>query len=255
MSEDLFSLDGKVALVTGASRGLGLAMARSLGRAGAHVVLNGRHAETLGQRVGELEAAGLSASQAAFDVVDEAAAKAAIEGIVQRHGRLDVLLNNAGMVHLGTAAELDTEDWRRVIETNLTSCLVLAREAARPMIAQGWGRIIMTASIMSFLARPRIAAYVASKSALAGLTRALAVELGPQGVNCNAIAPGYFLTDMTRELSNDPEFDALIRQRVPLGRWAEPRELEGAALFLASDASSFVNGHVLTVDGGLTASL
>ena len=175
--------------------------------------------------------------------------------MVRRRGSLDILLNNAGIVHRDPVSELDTEHWRRVIETNLTSCFVLAREAARPMIARGWGRIVITASIMSFLARPGIAAYVSSKAALAGLTRVLAVELGPKGVTCNAIAPGYFVTDLTSGLVNDPEFDAFVRRRVPLGRWAEPRELGGVAVFLASDAASFVNGHVLTVDGGLTASL
>ena len=252
---DLFSLAGKVALVTGASRGLGLAMARAMAAAGAHVVLNGRNAETLEDRVRELSAEGYAASAAAFDVADEAAATAAIQGVVQRHGRLDVLLNNAGTAQPIAFEELGTEDWRRLIDTNLTSCFVLAREAAGPMIAQGSGRIIMTASVMSVLARPGIASYVATKTGLAGLTRALAVELGPKGVTCNAIAPGYFRTDLTSRLVADPEFDSLVRRRTPLGRWGEPRELGGVVVFLASDAGSFVNGHVLVVDGGLTVAL
>ena len=252
---DVFSLDGKVALITGASRGLGLAMARAMGRAGAHVVLNGRHAETLADRVRELSDEGLAASAAPFDVADEGAAETAIDNILQRHERLDVLVNNAGIVHRDAVEDLGTEDWRRVIDTNLTACFVLARQAAGPMIAQGSGRIIMTASIMSFMARPGIASYITTKSALAGLTRALAVELGPKGVTCNAIAPGYFLTDLTAGLAADPEFDALVRRRTPLGRWGSADELAGVAVFLAAEASSYVNGHVLTVDGGLSASL
>ncbi len=252
---ELFSLEGRVALVTGASRGLGLAMARALAQAGAHVVLNGRRAETLSEAARSLSEEGLAASTAPFDVTDEAAVRAAVDDIVERHGRLDVLVGNAGINYREALADYATEEWRRVIDTNLTASFVVAREAARPMVAQGRGRIVFTASIMSFVARPGIAAYVASKSALAGLTHALGVELGPSGVTCNAIAPGYFLTDFTTALKDNAEFDAMVRQRTPLGRWGEPEELAGAVVFLASDAAAYVNGHVLTVDGGMTAAL
>jgi gluconate 5-dehydrogenase len=252
---ELFSLRGRVALVTGASRGLGLAMARALAQAGAHVVLNGRRPETLEAAAKALSDAGLEASTAPFDVADEAAAKAAIEGIVEGHGRLDVLVGNAGINYREALADYATEEWRRVIDTNLTGSFVIAREAARPMVERGWGRIVFTASIMSFVARPGIAAYVASKTALAGLTHALAVELGPSGVTCNAIAPGYFVTEFTSALKDNAEFDAMVRQRTPLGRWGKPEELAGAVVFLASDAGAYVNGHLLTVDGGLSVAL
>lgn len=253
--QDMFSLEGRIALITGASRGLGLAMARALAGAGAHAVLNGRHGGSLDRCVAGLAADGLAASAAPFDVTDEDAVKAAIEGIVERHGRLDILIDNAGINHREELSAHTTEDWRRVLDVNLTASFVVAREAARPMVAQGWGRIVFTASIMSQLARPGIPAYVASKSALAGLARALAVELGPAGVTCNAIAPGYFLTEFTAALSDDPEFDAMVRQRTPVGRWGNAEELGGAAVFLASDAAAYVNGHVLTVDGGMSAAL
>ncbi len=252
---DLFSLEGKVALVTGASRGLGLAMARALARAGAHVALNGRYAETLDERVRELGDEGLAVSAAPFDVTDETAATAAVADIARRQGRLDILVCNAGIVHKEAVEALASEAWRRVIDTNLTSCFVLAREAARPMAEQGWGRIVMTSSILSRLARPGIAPYVVSKTALAGLTRALAVELGPKGITSNAIAPGYFVTEFTTALHADPEFEAMMRGRTPLGRWGEPDELAGAVVFLASEAGGYVNGHLLTVDGGLSVAL
>lgn len=251
----MFSLEGRVALITGASRGLGLAMARALAGAGAHAVLNGRHGESLDRRVAELAADGLAASAAPFDVTDEDAVKDAIAGIVERHGRLDILIDNAGINHREKLADHTTEDWRRVLDVNLTASFVIAREAARPMVAQGWGRIVFTASALAHVARPGIPAYVASKSGLTGLTRALAVELGPAGVTCNAIAPGYFLTEFTAPLSDNSEFDAMVRQRTPVGRWGNAEELGGAAVFLASDAAAYVNGHVLTVDGGMSAAL
>jgi gluconate 5-dehydrogenase len=253
--QDMFSLDGKVALVTGSSRGLGLAMARALARAGAHVALNGRHGETLERCVAELAAEGLAASAAPFDVVDESQVQSAISALVERFGHLDILVNNAGINFREEIAAHTSEDWQRVIDTNLTASFMVAREASRPMVTQGWGRIIFTASILAFVARPGVPAYIATKSALAGLTRALAVELGPSGVTCNAIAPGYFLTEFTAVLSDNPEFDAMVRQRTPVGRWGEADELGGPAVFLASDAAAYVNGHILTVDGGMTAAL
>ena len=175
--------------------------------------------------------------------------------MVQEFGTIDILVNIAGIQKDGPIEQMTLEQWQCVLDVNLTASFVVAREAARPMVAQGWGRIVFTASIMSRLARPGIPAYVATKSALAGLARALAVELGPAGVTCNAIAPGYFLTEFTAVLSDDPEFDAMVRQRTPVGRWGNADELGGAAVFLASDAAAYVNGHVLTVDGGMSAAL
>jgi gluconate 5-dehydrogenase len=249
-----FSLEGKSALVTGASRGLGWAMAVALAEAGAHVVLNARDAELLEQRRAELEGRGLSASVAAFDVAHEAAAVEAVARINGDRG-LDILVNNAGIVHRQPVTELPTADWQRVLDINLTACFVLAREAAKPMIDRGWGRIVNIASIMSKVARSGIPPYVTTKHAVAGLTKALAVELGPKGINCNAICPGYFATDLNQALVKNPEFDGLVRGRTPLARWGEEPELGPAAVFLASDAASYVNGHLLVVDGGMTVNL
>ena len=250
-----FSLDNRVALVTGASRGLGWAMAEGLAEAGAQLVLGGRDEDLLNQHVKALEARGVIASASVFDVADRAEAAAAVHGAVETYGRLDILINNAGIQHREPLTEMADEDWDRVIDINLSACFVLAREAARHMVEQGHGRIINTVSIMGPLARPTVAAYTAAKGGLAALTRALAVELGPKGVLCNAIAPGYIATEMTRPLTENQDFDTYVRGRVPLGRWGKPSELAGVAVFLASDAASFVNGHVLFVDGGLAAAV
>jgi gluconate 5-dehydrogenase len=256
MTSDMFSLSGRIILLTGASRGLGLAMAEAMARAGAHVVLNGRDATALNTAAAALTGAGLNADTARFDVTDEVAATAAISKIVARHGRLDVLVSNAGIQHRRPLLEFATADWTRVIETNLTSQFVLAREAARPMVEQGKGRIIFTASIVGpRVARPTVPAYAAAKGGLDALTRAFAVELGPKGVTCNAIAPGFFATEMNSPLVADAAFTAWISGRTPLGRWGELSEIGGAAVFLASDAASYVNGHTLYVDGGMTVAL
>jgi gluconate 5-dehydrogenase len=248
----LFSLDGRIALLTGASRGLGLAMAKAMAEAGATVILNARDPASLQQA-----AAGIARAETApFDVADEAAAKRAVADIVARHGRIDILVNNAGVQHRRPLGEFATEDWKRLLDVHLTAAFVLAREVSAGMTAQGRGRIINMASMMGTrIARPTIAAYVAAKAALDGLTRALAVELGPKGVTCNAIAPGYFATEMNTDLAADAEFSKFVAARTPLGRWARPEEIGGVAVFLASSAASYVNGHTLFVDGGLTASI
>ncbi len=248
---DLFSLAGKVVLITGASRGLGWAMAQAMAEAGGHVVLNARDQAALDARAESLAAAGLSASTAAFDVTDEAAGGAAITEIAERHGHLDVLVANAGIQHRKPIEDFATAEFRRLIETNLTACFTLARAAATPMRAQGAGRIIMTASVMGQVARPSISAYIAAKGGVVALTKALAAELGPDGITCNAIAPGFFATEMNTALVENAEFSAWVEERTPLGRWGRPEEIAGAAVFFASEAGSYVNGHVLTVDGGL----
>ncbi len=251
----LFSLDGRVALVTGASRGLGWAIAEVFAEHGAHVVLTSRDQAALDARAEALAARGHKAHAMAFDVAERAAASEAVRAVVNEHGRLDILVNNAGIVHRGPISELADADWDRVIETNLTAAFRLAREAAKPMVAQGHGRIINTASIMGPIARPAIASYVAAKGGLAALTRALAVEFGAAGITSNAIAPGYISTEMTAELEADPEFNDFVRTRTPLARWGRPEEIGAVALFLASEAATYVNGHVLVVDGGLTVAL
>ena len=255
MTLDMFSLAERVALVTGSSRGLGETLAEALAQAGAHVVLNGRDQAALAANEKRFTDAGLSVSVRAFDVTDEAASIAAITDITEEHGRLDILVNNAGLARRAPLEDYPTEDWRYVMDVNLNSCFYLAREAARPMLKAGYGRIISTASIASFIARPIISSYIASKHGLAGLTKALAVEFGARGVTANAIAPGYFSTEMTKHLAADPEFDGWLKGRTPMRRWGQPEELSGALVFLASPASSYVNGHVLVVDGGMTASM
>jgi gluconate 5-dehydrogenase len=251
----LFSLDGRVALVTGASRGLGWAIAEALAKHGAEVVLSSRDQSALDRRAGALAAQGHRAHAMAFDVADRPAAAAAVHAVATEHGRLDILVNNAGIVHRDPITELADADWDRVIETNLTASFRLAREAAQHMVAQGHGRIINTTSIMGPIARPGVGSYVAAKAGLAALTRTLAVELGPKGITCNAIAPGYISTEMTADLQANPDFDSFVCTRTPLGRWGAPEEIGAVALFLASDAASYVNGHVLVADGGLTVAL
>ena len=251
----MFNLTGKVALVTGASRGLGWAMAQSLAQCGAHILLNARDASALEERAAELKARNLSGEAVPFDVTDHAAAGAAVSAAVGTHGRLDILVANAGIQHRSPITEFETADFERVVATNLTGVWALAKEAAKVMIPAKHGRIIMTGSITGMLGRPTISAYIASKGAVHALTRQLAVELAQHNITVNTIAPGYFATEMNTALINDKDFNAWVCGRTPAGRWGQLDEIGPAAVFLASDEASFVNGHVLVVDGAFSVSM
>ena len=250
---DLFRLDGKTILITGASRGLGLAMAETMAEAGGHVVLNGRDPATLDAAAETLRGRGLAASTAPFDVADETAMADAVAGVRETHGRLYGVVANAGIQVRTPFVELDSADARRVIETNLIACMLLAREAARGMVEDGGGRLLFTGSIMGQVGRPTIIPYTAAKAGVMGMVKSLAAELGPSGVTVNAIAPGYFATEMNTALVENPEFNDWVAQRTALRRWGQPREIAGAAVFLASEAGSYVTGQTITVDGGQLA--
>jgi len=240
-----FDLSGRTALVTGSSRGLGLALARSLATAGARVAINGRTAEAVAAVV-----AGIEGSVAApFDVTDEAAVVRAVGAL----GQVDVLVNNTGMTIRRTLVDLEPEEWRHMLDVNLTSAFLVSRSVAPGMIERGHGKIVNVCSVMSELARPTTGAYAATKGALKMLTRSMCAEWARHGIQANGIAPGYFRTDLNETLQADAEFDAWLQARVPAGRWGEPDELGGAVVFLASPASDFVNGHIIVVDGGLSA--
>jgi gluconate 5-dehydrogenase len=240
----VFDVAGRAALVTGSSRGIGLALARGLAEAGCDVVLHGRDAAAVARSAGER-----GARHVAFDVTEPEA----VERGVAEVGPLDILVNNAGIQHREPLLELAAADWRRVLDTNLTGAFLVAREVARGMVATGRGKIVNIASLQAELARPGIAAYAAAKGGLRMLTRGMCAEWGPAGVQVNAIAPGYFATDLTRALVDDEEFSRWVRGRTPAGRWGRVDELVGALLFLASPASDYVCGQVLYVDGGMSA--
>ena len=252
---DLFDLAGRTALVTGSSRGLGLAMAEGLARAGAGIVLNGADAGRLADAAAGLRRAGHTVHAARFDVTDEAAVTAAFAALDAQGIAVDILVNNAGIQVRRPMLALDTADWRRVIETNLTSAFVIGREAARRMILRGQGKIINIGSLTSALARATIAPYTVSKGGLKLLTQAMAAEWAAHGIQANAIGPGYMLTEMNQALVDDPAFNAWVVGRTPARRWGRPEELVGAAVFLASAASDYVNGQIIYVDGGMLAVL
>lgn len=251
----LFDLTGRIALVTGSSQGLGLAIARGLAQAGAAVVLNGRDEKKLAATADALRAEGVKVYPAAFDVTDGAAGAAAVARAEAEFGVVDILVNNAGIQRRAPLAEMTEEQWRSVIDTNLTSAFLVSRAVAPRMIARGRGKIINICSVMSEVSRPTIANYAAAKGGLKMLTRAMAVEWAKHGLQTNGIAPGYFVTELNQPLVENADFNKWICGRTPAGRWGQPHELAGAAVFLASTASDFVNGQVLYVDGGLLASL
>ena len=252
---DLFRLDGRLALVTGSSASIGLAIARGLGAAGATVVLNGRDPARLQATHTALQAEGLRVFSRRFDVCDGAAVQAAIDAIERDIGAIDILVNNAGMQRRLPLHEFSHAQWRELMQTNLDSVFYVGQAVAHHMIARGRGRIINICSVQSELGRPGIAPYTASKGALKMLTKGMAIDWGPLGINVNGLGPGYFKTELTEKLVADPSFTAWLVGRTPSRRWGDVQELGGAAVFLASDAAAFVNGHILYVDGGVTATL
>ncbi len=255
MSAKLFGLTGRTALVTGSSRGLGRAMAQGLAEAGAAVVLNGSDKARLQAAVAALREAGHTVHESRFDVTDETAIIAAFADLDARGVPVDILVNNAGIQFRKPMLELQTADWQRVIDTNLTSAFVIGREAARRMVGRGGGKIINIGSLTSALARATVAPYTVAKGGIKMLTQAMAAEWAVHNIQANAIGPGYMLTDMNEALVNDPAFNAWVIGRTPAKRWGKPEELIGTAVFLASNASDYVNGQIIYVDGGMLAVL
>ena len=255
INADTFRLDGRIALVTGSSGGIGLALARGLGQAGATVVLNGRDEAKLAASAAALKAEGLSVHQRAFDVCDAAAVQAAVADIETNVGPIHILVNNAGLTRRGPFHELSAADWNTVLTTNVDSLFIVGQAVAKCMVPRGRGRIINICSVMSELGRPGTVAYTASKGAVKMLTKGMAIDLGPLGINVNGIGPGYFKTELNAALVADDKFSSWLINRTPSRRWGEVEDLAPAAVFLASDAGRFVNGHILYVDGGVTASL
>lgn len=247
---NLFDLTGRLALVTGSSRGIGRAIAEGYVAAGARVVINGRDASAVEATA---KALGKKAVAAPFDVTSKQTVEAAVERLERDVGPIEILVNNAGMTKRAPIVDFPEADWREIMAANLDSVFFVTQAAARRMIERQRGKIVNICSVMSELGRPTIAPYTASKGAVKMLTKAMCAEFAKHGITANGISPGYFGTELNTALMNDEKFSAWVCSRTPAGRWGKVEELQGAAIFLASDASSFVNGHILFVDGGMTA--
>jgi gluconate 5-dehydrogenase len=249
----MFSLGGRVVLITGSSQGIGRALATACAQAGAHVVVNARSAANVAAAVDELQAAGYGASGHVADVTDEAAVTDMVESIEASIGPIRGLINNAGIQRRAPFLDFELSDYRDIMEMNLISPFIVSKAVARHMATRGEGRIVNIGSVQSMLGRPTIVPYTASKGGVALLTRGMCADLGPLGIQVNSIAPGYFATELTQALVDDAEFSRWVATRTPAGRWGDVAELGGAAVFLLSDAASFINGQTLFVDGGMTA--
>jgi gluconate 5-dehydrogenase len=255
MTFPLFDLTGLRALVTGSSQGIGLALARGLAEHGADVVLNGRDRGKLDAAVRELVDEGARVSASDFDVTDADAVKRGVDAIESDVGPIDILINNAGTQFRSPLEEFPVDRWEQLLKTNISSAFYVGQAVAKHMIGRGCGKIVNIASVQSELARPGIAPYTATKGAVKNLTRGMATDWAKYGLQINALAPGYFKTPLNQALVDNPEFTGWLERRTPAGRWGDVEELVGAAVFLSSRASSFVNGHTLYVDGGITISL
>ncbi len=250
----LFDLTGKTALVTGSSRGIGNALARGLAAAGANVVIHGREAGNVRLQCEQIAAEfGVTTLAAEFDVTDQAAVVGGIAAIEREWGTPDILVNNAGIQRRAPFTEFPLSDWNALVATNLTSAFVVSQCVARGMVSRGAGKIVNIASVQSQLGRPGITPYAATKGGIAMLTKGMCADLAPSGIQVNALAPGYFATELTQALVDDAAFSQWLTQRTPAGRWGRVEELVGALIFLSSAASDFVNGQVIYVDGGMTA--
>ena len=255
MTHPLFDLSGKTALITGSSQGIGQSLAAGLASAGAAIVMNGRDTGKLNLAANALRETGATVHELPFDVTDHQAARNAVDGFEAATGPIDILINNAGMQHRAPLEDFPIDAFERLMKTNVTSVFNVGQAVARHMIARGAGKIINIASVQTALARPGIAPYTATKGAVANLTKGMATDWAPKGLQVNAIAPGYFDTPLNAALVADKDFTAWIGKRTPAGRWGQLPELQGAAIFLASEGSSYINGQTLFVDGGMTACL
>ena len=255
MSYPLFNLEGRLALITGSSQGIGLALAKGLAAHGAAVVINGRDRAKVDAAVAELREDGYTVHGSHFDVTDLQAVKAGVDKIEAEIGAIDILVNNAGMQFRAPLEDFPEDKWQQLLQTNISSVFYAGQSVAKHMIKRGRGKIINIASVQSELARPFIAPYTATKGAVRNLTRGMCTDWAKYGLQINAIAPGYFKTPLNQALVDNPDFSSWLEKRTPSGRWGNVEELVGAAVFLASDASSFVNGQIIHVDGGITASL
>lgn len=253
--QNIFDVSGKRALITGSSQGLGLVFARGLGQAGATVILNGRDRTKLQNAVAELSNEGIQAHGYAFDVTDSAQISHAIPQIEQEVGPIDILVNNAGIQRRAPLETFEEGDWRDILETNLTSAFLVTKQVIQGMIARKAGKIVNVCSMQSELGRDTITPYAASKGGVKMLTKGMATEWGKYNIQVNAVGPGYFLSEMTQPLADNPEFDRWIKGRTPMNRWGDPTELVGALIFLVSPASSFITGQILYVDGGILATI
>ncbi len=252
---DMFSLKGRTALVTGSSQGIGFALARGLAGAGARIVLNGRGPAKLAKAAETLRGEGYSVDEAVFDVTDSDSVKEGIDRIERDIAPIDILVNNAGIQRRASLEDFPESDWRELMDTNLDSVFYVSKAVANHMIPRKRGKIINICSVQSEMGRPSIAPYAASKGALKMFTKGMCIDWGPHNIQVNAIGPGYFKTELTEALVNDEKFSGWLTGRTPARRWGDVEELSGAAIYLASDASNFVNGHILYVDGGITTCL